>query len=289
MIDGLKFYTRAAAVVALFLLPSYSLAQKSEAGQKPSTYLSNIGAAQYDQRARTVAAISTREEAERRQNEVRKKILELIGGLPESHGPVKVKEYGNVAADGFRVEKIAYESLPNYYVTADVYVPTSGKRPFPAVVVTPGNGPNSKIGEANWGANFARNGVITLSIDTFRQGERLQHYDPALEASKVERSGEHEHASLSALLIGDHVSRYFVKRRHTRYRLSYSTQRRGPVAYRSVRLFRGRNGDGAPRRTGPARERHRHRLLRYFAERIDARHGSARWGTNHSQLPGRRA
>jgi cephalosporin-C deacetylase-like acetyl esterase len=211
MIDGLKFYTRAATVVALALLPSYGLAQKSEARQKLSTYLSNIGAVQYDERARAVAAIHTREEAGRRQAEVRKKILELIGGLPESHGPVKVKAYGNVAADGFRVEKIAYESLPNYYVTADVYVPTTGKGPFPAVVVTPGHGPNGKIGEANWGANFARNGVITLAIDTFGQGERLQHYDPELEASKVERSGEHEHASLSALLIGEHVSRYFVK------------------------------------------------------------------------------
>jgi cephalosporin-C deacetylase-like acetyl esterase len=38
----------------------------------------------------------------------------------------------------------------------------------------------------------------------------MQHYDAEIGSSKIERLGEHEHASLSNLLIGDHVSRYFI-------------------------------------------------------------------------------
>jgi hypothetical protein len=38
----------------------------------------------------------------------------------------------------------------------------------------------------------------------------MQHYDPEIASSKIERMCEHEHASLSSFLIGDHVSRYFI-------------------------------------------------------------------------------
>jgi cephalosporin-C deacetylase-like acetyl esterase len=200
----------AIVLAGLAVIPFSGFAQKSEARKNLDGYLSKIGAAQSDRRAQTVAAIHTRDEAQRRQQEVRKKIIELIGGLPEFHGPVKVKEFGNVPGDGFRVEKIAYESLPGYFVTADLYVPTTGTGPFPALIVTPGHGPAGKIGEASWAVNFAHAGIMTLAIDAFGQGERLQHYDPELEVSRICCSGEHEHANLAALLIGQHIGRYFV-------------------------------------------------------------------------------
>ena len=44
--------------------------------------------------------------------------------------------------DGFRVEKIAYESLPGLWVTANVYVPRAGAGPFPAALLPPGHAPS---------------------------------------------------------------------------------------------------------------------------------------------------
>lgn len=184
-------------------------AQTTPALQQLNSYLNGIGIAQADARAQKVAAIHTREEADQRQAEVRGKILKLIGGLPEHTRPIPVKQFGTVAGDGFRIEKIAYQSLPEFYVTANVFVPASGPGPFPAVVVTPGHGAG-KQSEYNWAANFARAGIVALVVDPLGQGERMQHYDPEIGASTIERLGEHEHASLSALLIGDHVSRYFI-------------------------------------------------------------------------------
>jgi cephalosporin-C deacetylase-like acetyl esterase len=183
-------------------------AQPTPALQQLNTYLNNIGIAQAEQRAQKVARIQTRAEAEQRQSEVRNKILSLIGGLPEKYGPVRSKTYGSVSNEGFRIEKVAYESLPNFYVTANVFVP-DGAGPFPAIVETPGHGAG-KQSEFNWAANFARAGILVLTVDPIGQGERMQHWDAEIANSKIERLGEHEHASLSALLIGDHVSRYFI-------------------------------------------------------------------------------
>jgi cephalosporin-C deacetylase-like acetyl esterase len=184
-------------------------AQTTPALQQLNSYLNGIGIAQADARSQKVAAIHTREEADQRQSDVRSKILKLIGGLPEHARPIRAKQFATVAGDGFRIENIAYESLPEFYVTANVYIPASGAGPFPAVVITPGHGAG-KQSEYNWAANFARAGIVALVVDPLGQGERMQHYDPEIASSKIERLGEHEHASLSALLIGDHVSRYFI-------------------------------------------------------------------------------
>ena len=191
------------------LLLGLEAAAQTTALQKLNAYLNGIGIEQAEQRARRVAEIHTRQEAEQRQAQVRAKILDLIGGLPDRGGSVPVKQFGNVSGDGFRIEKIAYESLPDFYVTANVFVPASGSGPFPAIIVTPGHGAG-KQSEYSWGANFARAGIVALLVDPLGQGERMQHWDPELEASKLERLADHEHASLSNLLIGDHISRYFI-------------------------------------------------------------------------------
>jgi cephalosporin-C deacetylase-like acetyl esterase len=202
-----KYASASALLLAAFSATAQT--QTTTALQKLNSYLNNIGIAQADERAQKVAAIHTRAEAEQRQALVRSKILNLIGGLPAHNGPVPVKEFGSVPGDGFRIEKIAYESLPGFFVTANVFVPTTGSGPFPAIVETPGHGAG-KQSEYNWAANFARAGIIVLAVDPIGQGERMQHWDPEIASSKIERLAEHEHASLSTELIGDHLSRYFI-------------------------------------------------------------------------------
>jgi hypothetical protein len=108
-----------------------------------------------------------------------------MGGLPESRGPVAVKQFGTLSADGFRVGKIAYESLPGFWVTADLYVPATGCGPFPAVMLSPGHRAEGKLEDWTWGSNLARMGIIALAYDPFGQGERLQYFDPDLKASKI--------------------------------------------------------------------------------------------------------
>src|SRR5277367_5874404 len=79
-------------------------------------YLDDIAAKETAARRTTIATITTRSQAEARQREVRQKVLALVGGLPEKR-PLNAKALGTTQADGFRIEKILYESQPNLPVT----------------------------------------------------------------------------------------------------------------------------------------------------------------------------
>jgi cephalosporin-C deacetylase-like acetyl esterase len=186
-------------------------AQTVEPRQQLTGYLDGIALSQLAARQQAVTRIQTRADAERRRAMVRQKIIDLIGGLPESRGPVVVKPFGTISGDGFRIEKLAFESLPGFWVTANVYAPTSGAGPFPAILLTPGHEAAGKSGQYAFGVNFARMGIVSLAFDPIGQGERLQYFDAERKASKIGGpTGEHGEANLPTLLIGDNLERYMV-------------------------------------------------------------------------------
>jgi len=206
-------------ILAVSILVAASLASSLWVGAQSNVsprdqmiaYLDGIAKTHLDARAATIAQIKTRGDADRRKTAVRQKILQLIGGLPERRGAVAVKEFGSVSADGFRVDKIAYESLPNFWVTADLYIPSSGSGPFTAIVLPPGHGAGGKTENWSWGGNFARNGIVVLAYDPIGQGERLQYYDEAQKKSFIGNpTGEHGEANIPPMLIGDDIARYMV-------------------------------------------------------------------------------
>jgi cephalosporin-C deacetylase-like acetyl esterase len=162
-------------------------------------------------RAASVASIRSRAEAEGRQIMVRKQILSLIGSLPE-RTPLNARVLGTTQADGFRIEKVLFDSQPNFPVTALLYLPdgplAGGKHP--AILMSPGHSPTGKASDSNTAALFARNGFIVLSYDPIGQGERLQYPDPAKPGASLATgaTGEHGEASLQPMLIGDSFARY---------------------------------------------------------------------------------
>src|SRR5882672_6276268 len=201
----------AALVGVCFILPALLLVAQSGATPRDQmiAYLNGIAKTQLQTRSYRVAGIRTRADADRRKAEVREKILRLIGGLPEGRGPVTVREFRKSTADGFRVERIAYESQPGFWVTANVYLPEEGSGPFPAIVLAPGHGAGGKSENWSWGGNFARNGIIALAYDPVGQGERLQYYDADQQKSMIGNpTGEHGEANIGPMLIGDDIARY---------------------------------------------------------------------------------
>jgi cephalosporin-C deacetylase-like acetyl esterase len=202
------------AVVAIVLaLAGSASAQAPAAGRAEFTaYIDGIARDHLKAREAAVAGLKTQADAETRRVRNKATVLKLIGGLPEVRTPLAAKTWGVIQEDGFRVEKITYDSLPGYHVTANVYVPTGqGKGPFPAIIVAPGHGLDGKIGNRGFATNLARAGMIVLAYDIVSEGERLQHYDPELGASKVGRpTGEHSLAAWQTAPVGDHVSRYFI-------------------------------------------------------------------------------
>jgi cephalosporin-C deacetylase-like acetyl esterase len=175
--------------------------------------LDKIAAEYIAERAAKIASIHTRAEAEARQAKVREQILSLIGSLPE-RSPLNARSLGSTQSDGFRIEKVLFDSQPGFPVTALLYIPdralADGK--WPAILMTPGHSPAGKAGDYREAALFARNGFIVLSYDPIGQGERLQYPDPANPGTSLATrpTGEHGEASLQPMLIGDTFARYML-------------------------------------------------------------------------------
>jgi len=171
--------------------------------------LNRTGRRHLDARQAAVARITTAEELEQRGRVVRTSLLRLMGGLPEDRTPLDARVTGRLSGPGFTVEKVVFQSLPGFPVTASFYRP-SGPGPFPGILASVGHGEAGKAGE-RLGPDLARKGFAVLQYDPLGQGERLQHYDPALHASRAGGSTEeHGQEAARAELIGDSVARYFV-------------------------------------------------------------------------------
>ena len=176
-------------------------------------YLDSIAADYTASRAAKVTAIQTRAQAEDRQAMVRKKIMSLIGTLPQRTA-LNVKLMGVTQADGFWIQKLILDSQPGFHIPALLYLP-DGHPPdqkLPAILISPGHAPSGKVSDYNSAAIFARNGFIVLSYDPIGQGERLQYPNPKdpNESLATRPTGEHGEASLQPMLIGDTLARYML-------------------------------------------------------------------------------
>src|SRR5437868_3868867 len=81
-------------------------------------WMDKIAQRQLDARDKEIAAIHTVADAERRKEIVRRKIIDALGGLPDYTGPLHARVTGRIQAVGYVIEKVIYESLPGFYVTA---------------------------------------------------------------------------------------------------------------------------------------------------------------------------
>ncbi len=76
----------------------------------------------------------------RHAEKLRAEFIDAIGGLPEPT-PLKSKITGTLRRDGYRIEKLVFESRPGHYVTGYVFVPESSKykAPFSVILIPCGH------------------------------------------------------------------------------------------------------------------------------------------------------
>jgi hypothetical protein len=147
-----------------------------------------------DQRQRAIAQITTRAQADARRAEVRRKVLDSIGGLVTYNGPLRPRVTGTIKANGYAIEKVIFESLPGFYITANLYRPITPGR-YPAILVPAGHTQEGKPEAQHLAANLARKGYIALTYDPIGQGEREQTYLPEL-GRALSGGGGNEHIEL---------------------------------------------------------------------------------------------
>jgi len=150
-------------------------------------------------------------DAERHADEQRRAFLDALGGLPDESTPLHTERTGGFERDGYAVETIVFESLPDFHVTGNLYRPR-GTGPFPGILFLCGHSDTGKGSSVYQRAciELARNGFVAFAIDPIGQGERVQSYDP--ESGEIRRQSIHEHTYLAqqCLVAGGNLSRYFV-------------------------------------------------------------------------------
>jgi dienelactone hydrolase len=185
------------------------------AAQAPAlrTHLQRIASGQLSARKQRIAAIQTREQQEKRRAEVRENILRMIGGLPADRTPLNLRRMGRIDRGDYRVEKIIFESQPKFYVTANLYIPQTGKPPYPAVVHPTGHSVSAKARAfyQTLSLGLVKHGFVVLTYDPLGQGERRIFYDRDLEDSKVGGTTvEHQMVGIQALLAGQSLARDMI-------------------------------------------------------------------------------
>lgn len=144
---------------------------------------------------------------------VREAFLAGIGGLPEAEGPPEATIEGIVDRDGYRIEKIVYQSLPDVYVTAHLYVPAALQEPAPAVLFVCGHAQEAKCSPEYQRCchDFAINGFVVLAIDPPGQGERMAFLNPDTREIDIGwGTTEHCYQGDQCILTGSGLARYFL-------------------------------------------------------------------------------
>ncbi|WP_092460178.1 alpha/beta hydrolase family protein [Thermoflavifilum thermophilum] len=133
---------------------------------------------------------------EQYQQYCRQQYLSILGSMPPKT-PLHAQLLSTIAEDGYRIEKIIFESLPHHHVTANLYVPV-GKGPFPGILFCCGHEATAKatLTYQQTAILLAQHGFVVLMIDPISQGERYQLTDSS--GNPLTRGGTTEHTLLAA-------------------------------------------------------------------------------------------
>lgn len=175
-----------------------------------NTYLVQQMLGQYDERMIAFEqALSSRRSLLAYAQTVREKFRMLAGTLPPA-SPLNATVTGKLRGDGYTIEKIVYESFANHHVTANLYIPTTKKGPFPSVLMFCGHEDVSKATESyqRTAILLAKEGFAVMMIDPISQSERHQLTDA--NGKPLTRGGTTEHTLVNetANLVGTSAIAY---------------------------------------------------------------------------------
>lgn len=174
-------------------------------------YFCRVAFEQLDEREMDISSLKSKEDWIKRQDLVRDKLLKLIGPFPEKT-PLNARVTGVLKRDGYRVEKVIFESIPGYYVTAALFIPEKIKGKAPAILNAIGHSTQSFRRDIYQHViiNLVKKGFVVLSYDQIGQGERLQYYDEELGKSRLSSTSEHSYPGGQCFISGYSPAKYFI-------------------------------------------------------------------------------
>ena len=136
-------------------------------------------------------AIENPSDWQQRSSQLRADLLKALGGFPARDCDLEPKQFGTLQRDGYRVEKIAFQTRPGIWMTANAYVPDRPGK-LPAILHVHGHWKGAKQDPVVQSRciGCAKLGFFVLCVDAFGAGER------AIEKNLGEYHGEMTAATL---------------------------------------------------------------------------------------------
>jgi len=172
-----------------------------------TAYLKRLAYEAFDRRKAGYDKIKTVEQQMEYGRRMREFFVAQLGGFPD-RTPLNAKVVGRLDRDGYRIEKVIFESQPRHYVTAVLYLPL-GKPPYPAVLVPCGHSVNGKALYQSVCIFLAKEGLAAFCYDPIGQGERYQRLDPKGKPL-FDPCTEHTLVGVGSTLLGTNTARYRI-------------------------------------------------------------------------------
>ncbi len=123
----------------------------------------------------SLAGAASAEDLENQREQRYSEFVEMMGlqDMPQaaSRPDLNIRYTGTIRKEGYRIEKLYYESLPGLYVPANLYIPEGISDPVPAILYVCGHSPTQKVRYQPYPRKFAELGFVCLIIETIQFGE----------------------------------------------------------------------------------------------------------------------
>ena len=155
--------------------------QRSRDGQRTVMQVLQREAALITDQA--IAELATRGSWERVREQRRREMRDMLGLEPlPKRTPLNVRVTGVLDKDFYTVEKIAFEAMPKFYVTGNLYVPKQRDGRVPGVIYVCGHSHAPQGAKAMYrrhGVSLARNGYVAFVLDPIQLAETYGlHHGP---------------------------------------------------------------------------------------------------------------
>ena len=155
-----------------FLLPLLSVVASAQQPTPPHPFLQFVRNQAAQMRAND-QGFSTLEKWRERRTQLRSLLETAWGGFPSDHAPLEPRVLETLEREGYRVEKIIFQTLPGVWMTANAYVP-KGKERMSAVLCVHGHWTGAKQDPHVQARciGLAKLGFFVLAVDAMGAGER---------------------------------------------------------------------------------------------------------------------
>jgi cephalosporin-C deacetylase-like acetyl esterase len=155
------------------------------------------------QRDSVLTGLDTPGEWRAYQKKVRDNLSSILGSFPD-RTPLNPRIVGRIDYPDYYIEQIIYESQPDFFVPANLYIPKNRDFPVPGVLYTIGHWDMGKMAPDihRIGVGFAKKGYFAIVVDPVGQGERSEYFDPGtLEPTVGIGVAQHHYVNRPASLV----------------------------------------------------------------------------------------